>query len=107
MSPIERAARALAAEEHRSKDFAPPWWSEDGEPNGDCITLSDDDKQRYRSCARTVLTAIRDIDLETEDDVEISMLVEGAATLPEHDEPLQADALACWRAMIDASISDA
>lgn len=112
MTTLERAARALYALTPKTidvftrdcanplsgvvKDSRPIEWND----------LGSDDRGLFVKAARAVLTAIRDIELETEDDVEINMLAEGAATLPEHDEPLQADALACWQAMIDAALAE-
>lgn len=77
MNPVHRAARALA-ENH--------------------ALVSDG---YYTLAARAVLRAIRDFDLDTQDDSEIDILMAGRAVLPEHDEPTQEDALNCWRAMID------
>ena len=48
----------------------------------------------YAEDARAVLAAMR----EPTDDMNIA----GRSVMPEHDEPLQEDAAACWGAMIDA-----
>ena len=56
--------------------------------------------------ARRVLTAMREIDLQSENDVEINMLTHGRAVLPEHDEPMLEDAKNCWQAMIDAALEE-
>lgn len=112
MTPLNRAARALYALTPQTidtftRDCADPkaGVSKDSRPI-EWADLADEDRSPFVKAVRAVLTAMRDIDLETEDDVEINMLAEGAATLPEHDEPLQADALACWQAMIDAALAE-
>ena len=56
---------------------------------------------------RAVLMAIRDIDLQTENDAEINMLVRGVTVLPAFDAPMPSDALDCWQAMIDAALGNA
>lgn len=60
MTPIERAARAISTAAHQHKDFAAPWWSEDGEQPADTIPVSEADKALYREQVRAVLAAIRD-----------------------------------------------
>lgn len=91
---IERAARDLFRDD-------PGGWEgavEEGLADG-----------AWRGCidsVKIVLRAIRDIDLQTQDGSEIMMLMAGQAALPEHDEPLQEDALNCWQAMIDAALNE-
>jgi hypothetical protein len=98
MTPIERACIAVIDKLREQGDLMadcgdPEWAQVDG-------------AFRVEPLVRAVLASMRSIDLETQDDVEINMLVEGRAVLPEHDEPLQEDALNCWRAMIDAAMQE-
>lgn len=91
MTPLERAARAAC-------DAAGYDWHETSD--GSAYPIADE----WRKADRAVLTAIRDIN--TDDDVEIAMLMAGRAQLPEHDEPMQEDAANCLRAMIDAMLAE-
>lgn len=97
MTPLERAALAVC--QVRGQD-----------PDGAIISFPDGKIEVpidvARATVRAVLQAIRDIDLQTQDDTEIAMLMNGCAVLPEHDEPLQEDALNCWQAMIDAALEE-
>lgn len=97
MTPLERAARALASYRY--------------EHGANCQGLDrnqwvDRFWREFEIEARAVLQAIRDIEIDTQDDVEIGMLIRGQAVLPEHDEPMQEDALNCWQAMIDAALEE-
>lgn len=83
-SPLERAAWAI--------------WDGFGRPKGGW--------QRFIPTTQNMLRAIREIDLQTDHPVEVDMLCAGCAVLPEHDEPMQEDALNCWQAMIDALLAD-
>lgn len=99
MTPIERACIAVIDNLREQGDLMadcgdPEWAQVDG-------------AFRVEPVVRAVMRAVRDIDLATQDDVEVNMLVNGTAVLPEHDEALQADALACWQAMIDAVLAEA
>lgn len=93
---IERVARALF---DRADSRA-------GQPSYERDLRWEVGKPLYIDDARSVLTAMRNIDLDTQNNSEIEMLIRGRAVLPEHDEPMQEDALNCWKAMIDAALTE-
>jgi hypothetical protein len=103
VSPIERAARALCELDGFDPDkLVRPSGFQSSVPSKPGRPLW----EQYSERVRAVLKAIREIDLATRNSFEIDMLVNGAAVLPEHDEALQEDALACWQAMIDAALQE-
>lgn len=111
MTPLESAARALHANTQQFRVIRDPEFPSEPPivkqaPFIEWDALPADAREQYYGQVRAVLTAIRDIEIDTQDDVEIGMLIRGRAVLPEHDEPMHEDALNCWQAMIDAALEE-
>lgn len=89
---LERMARAIRPDAF-SADYADDWRQEAW-------------RDQAFEAVRAALMAMRISDADMDDDDYVDMLIAGRAVLPEHDEPLQEDAQACFNAMIDAILAE-
>ena len=95
-SPIERIARKLSVVANEEIEFAPPWWSEDGDQPGDTILVSEDKKALYRRQAQAVLEEMRDPS---------DLMGLGLRKMQgDQYKPGSHSAADIWRAMIDAAL---